>query len=160
MHGCFSSRYINEERCIRGWPHTFLGAQNRLMPQWIFFKQECKVVIARAPEKNILFHLEKTLLDCRMFGKDDDFPDITETPPLRDFRAMYYDYRLGRSLQQSSQSLSNCFGDQSPPWSTVHKWYKQFQVWQNYLWRLTVVAVLWPLLQIKTWPKWSVWLTN
>ena len=63
-----------------------------------------------------------------MFGKGDHFPSSAETPSWRDFCAtMYYDYRLGKSFQQCIQSLSNCFGNHSPPWSTVHKWYKEFQ---------------------------------
>ena len=42
----------------------------------------------------------------------------------------------GRSFQQCFQSLTNCFGDLSPWWSTVCKWFKEFQqkdIWRQWL---------------------------
>ena len=68
--------------------------------------------------------MAKLVLDEKMFGKDDGFPNIAETPSQRDLRAMmYYDYHQGKSFQQSFQSLSNCFGDQSPLQFQMHNWY-------------------------------------
>ena len=49
----------------------------------------------------IMFILAKLVVDSEMFAKGDGFPDIAETPPQRDVRAMmYYDYRQGESVQQ------------------------------------------------------------
>lgn len=73
--------------------------------------------------KYILFLLAKCLLDSKMFGKDDGFPDITKTPPQRSFCAVrYHDDSPEKSFQRSCQNLSDCFGDWSASLATVHKY--------------------------------------
>ena len=53
--------------------------------------------------KPILFLLAKLVPDGNMFGKDDGFPDSSETRSSRDFRAvMHYDYRLTESVKKTS----------------------------------------------------------
>ena len=37
-----------------------------------------------------------------------------------------YDYCQGRSFQECFQSLTHCFGDQSPSKATVFRWFRQF----------------------------------
>ena len=113
----------------RGSPHTFLDVQNLVSTAQLFLHQH-RVQWRHGydPPKNIIFHLAKLVLDGKMFGKGDGFLDFAETPSQRDFHAMMsYDYRQGKSFQQSFHSvLSNCFGDQSPS-RYLHNWYKEFQ---------------------------------
>ena len=77
-------------------------------------------------QKAILSLLAKLVLDSKMFCKVDGFSDSAETPLRRDIRAiMYHNYRQRKSFQQYFHSLSHCFGDYSPSWSTVQKGYKE-----------------------------------
>ena len=66
-------------------------------------------------QENILFIQVKLVLDSKLFGKGDGFPDSAETPSQRDFCVIvYYDYHQAKPFKQCFQSLSNCFGDHSP----------------------------------------------
>ena len=89
-------------------------------------KTECSVFIVIT--QTILFLSAKLVPRGKIFGKGEGSPDSADTPSRRDFRAiMYYDYCQEKSFHKCFQSLSDCFGDHSPSWSTVHKWYKEFQ---------------------------------
>ena len=58
-----------------------------------------------------------------MSGKGDGSSASSVDLSLRDFRAMmYYDYCQGKSIQECFQSLKHCFGDQSPPETTIFRW--------------------------------------
>ena len=67
-------------------------------------------------------------LGNKMDGKGDASEGGSYFLSNRDFRAMiYYDFTQGKSFQESSETLTKCFGDQAPSRSMVHKWFKEFQ---------------------------------
>ena len=136
------------------WRNTckFLDMQSLACRIKLFYiNTECSVLIVMIRKrKNILFLLPKCVLDGKMFGKSDGFPNSAETPSRRDFHAMmYYNYCQEKSAQQCFQSLSNCSGHHFPSWSTVHKWYKEFQfggtIFEDWL--------LWPTCDRCYWTK-------
>ena len=147
-------KQTNKQKQAVIWRNTckFLDMQSLVCRNKLFYiNTECSVLIVMIRiHKNILFLLPKCVLDGKMFGKGDGFPNSAETPSRRDFHAMmYYNYCQEKSAQQCFQSLSNCSGHHFPTWSTVHKWYKEFQfggtIFEDWL--------LWPTCDRCYWTK-------
>ena len=146
-------------------PHKFLDVQNLVTSQQTYFyisqhRLQCFHSCDMIHTKRILFIPAKLVLDGNMFGTGISFPNNAKTPSQRDFHVMMphiHNYHQGKSSQQCFQSLSNCFGDLSPLWSTVHMWYKNFSSAELRLKTVAIAAYLWLLLLNKTWPRWSVW---
>ena len=71
-------------------------------------------------------------------------------PSWGDFRALIM--VRGSLFSSASSVFQTAFGDHSPSWYVVHKWFKEFRFSKQCLKTVTVVANLWQLLSNKMWP--------
>ena len=123
-----TNSFIEEFTVIRGGLPKFFEVHNLLVSKqtllYFFFNinKGCNVFIVRQRKharENIVFLSTDLVLDSRIFGESDGLPNSAGNSLKERFSCRITIIVGGNFSQQCSQSLSNCFGDHPPSWSTV-----------------------------------------